>query len=215
MRVTPPHSQRVFMQQRRNARPPQPQRCAVFGCHKWEIYGCHQQLVAALARRDPNSPPVFHRNGIAIRRWRTAWRAACQAAGVPTRCLHDCRPTAARNPPAPDVRRHATLRQSWMQRENWEFETYRPERTLFGSDSSCFPRCWQHAVLAAQRAALEELDLDAASQAAIFAGNFNRVFGGGTSPPGRMLAQGRSRGAPVAAPGPRAGSVTDGASTAK
>ena len=90
-----------------------------------------------------------------------------------------------------------------------------PERMLFGSDSSCFPRGWQHAVLAAQRAALEELDLDAASQAAIFAGNFHRVFGGGASPPGRMLAQGRGRGAPVAAPGPRAGSVTDGASTVK
>ena len=32
-----------------------------------------------------------------IRRWRTAWRTACQAAGVPTRFLHDCRRTAARN----------------------------------------------------------------------------------------------------------------------
>ena len=30
----------------------------------------------------------------------------------------------ARNPPAPDVRRHATLPQSWIQRENWEFETH-------------------------------------------------------------------------------------------
>ena len=89
-----------------------------------------------------------------------------------------------------------------------------PERMLFGSDSSFFPRGWQHAVLAAQRAALEELDLDAASQAAIFAGNFHRVFGGGASPPGGILAQGRSRGAPVAAPGPRAGSVADGATAA-
>ena len=34
------------------------------------------QLVAAWARRDPNSPLVFHRNGIAIRRWRTACRPA-------------------------------------------------------------------------------------------------------------------------------------------
>ena len=83
------------------------------------------RLVAAWARRDPNSPLVFHRNGIAIRPWRTAWRATCQAAGVPTRFLHDCRRTAARNPPAPDVRRHATLPQSGIQRENWEFETHR------------------------------------------------------------------------------------------
>ena len=49
------------------------------------------------ARRDPGSPLVFHRDGIPVRRWRTAWRTACQAAGVPTRFLHDCRRTAARN----------------------------------------------------------------------------------------------------------------------
>ena len=33
----------------------------------------------------------------AHQRRRTAWRTACQAAGVPTRFLHDCRRTAARN----------------------------------------------------------------------------------------------------------------------
>ena len=49
------------------------------------------------ARRDPDSPLVFHRDDIPVRRWRTAWRTACQAAGVPTRFLHDCRRTAARN----------------------------------------------------------------------------------------------------------------------
>ena len=58
-------------------------------------------IAEALARRrarcDPDSPLVFHRDGIPIRRWRTAWRTACQAAGVPTRFLHDCRRTAARN----------------------------------------------------------------------------------------------------------------------
>ena len=48
-------------------------------------------------RRDPGSPLVFHRDGIPIRRWRTAWCTACHAAGVPTRFLHDCRRTAARN----------------------------------------------------------------------------------------------------------------------
>ena len=62
--------------------------------------------VVWLLRRVPRSaghaaPPagyscnnaVFHRDGIPVRRWRTA----CQAAGVPTRFLHDCRRTAARN----------------------------------------------------------------------------------------------------------------------
>ena len=39
------------------------------------------------ARRDPDSPLVFHRDGIPVRRWHTAWRTACQAAGVPTRLV--------------------------------------------------------------------------------------------------------------------------------
>ena len=56
-----------------------------------------EALARRRARRDPHSPLVFHRDGIPIRRWRTAWRTACQAAGVPTRFLHDCRRTAARN----------------------------------------------------------------------------------------------------------------------
>ena len=60
-------------------------------------FAADSRLVAALARRDSKSPLVFHRDGIPVRRWRTAWRTACQEAGVPTRFLHDCRRTAARN----------------------------------------------------------------------------------------------------------------------
>ena len=56
-----------------------------------------EALARRRARRDPDSPLVFHRDGIPVRRWRTAWRTACQATGVPTRFLHDCRRTAARN----------------------------------------------------------------------------------------------------------------------
>ena len=56
-----------------------------------------EALARRRARRDPGSSLVFHRDGIPVRRWRTAWRTACQAAGVPTRFLHDCRRTAARN----------------------------------------------------------------------------------------------------------------------
>ena len=52
-----------------------------------------EALARRRARRDPDSPLVFHRDGIPVRRWRTA----CQATGVPTRFLHDCRRTAARN----------------------------------------------------------------------------------------------------------------------
>ena len=43
-----------------------------------------EALARRRARRDPGSPLVFHRDGIPIRRWRTAWRTACQAAGVPS-----------------------------------------------------------------------------------------------------------------------------------
>ena len=56
-----------------------------------------EALARRRARRDPDSLLVFHRDGIPVRRWRTAWRTACQSAGVPTRFLHDCRRTAARN----------------------------------------------------------------------------------------------------------------------
>ena len=36
-----------------------------------------EALARRRARRDPGSPLVFHRDGIPIRRWRTAWRTAC------------------------------------------------------------------------------------------------------------------------------------------
>ena len=44
-----------------------------------------EALARRRARRDPDSPLVFHRDGIPVRRWRTAWRTACQSAGVSTR----------------------------------------------------------------------------------------------------------------------------------
>ena len=58
-------------------------------------------LAAVLTRRQAvrrvGSPDVFHRGSVTVRVWRTAWRRACRQAGVPTRLLHDCRRTAARN----------------------------------------------------------------------------------------------------------------------
>ena len=47
--------------------------------------------------KPPHRRVFMQQRRIPIRRWRTAWRTACQAAGVPTRFLHDCRRTAARN----------------------------------------------------------------------------------------------------------------------
>jgi hypothetical protein len=52
-----------------------------------------------------------------------------------------------------------------------------PERLVFGTDSSFFPRGWQRAVFDRQRATLDELGVGAAAQAAVFGGNFERMFG--------------------------------------
>lgn len=51
-----------------------------------------------------------------------------------------------------------------------------PERLLFGTDSSFFPRGWQKPIHDAQRGALDAIGADAGVQEKIFAGNFNRLF---------------------------------------
>lgn len=48
-------------------------------------------------RRRRGSPHVFHRDGVAVRAWRTALKDAYRKAKVPNRLVHDCRRTAARN----------------------------------------------------------------------------------------------------------------------
>ena len=51
-----------------------------------------------------------------------------------------------------------------------------PDRLLFGSDSSFFPRGWVKGVYEQQRAALDRLDVGADAREKIFGGNFDRVF---------------------------------------
>ena len=58
-----------------------------------------------------------------------------------------------------------------------------PERILFGTDSSFFPRGWHRAIYNQQRAALIDLGVPDAQQAAIFGGNFERLFGAVASEP--------------------------------
>ena len=53
-----------------------------------------------------------------------------------------------------------------------------PERVLYGSDSSIFPRGYRTDLLATQRALLDELAPDAAAQAAVLGGNLRRLLGG-------------------------------------
>ena len=57
-------------------------------------------------------------------------------------------------------------------------ETLGPDRLLFGTDSSFFPRGWQRPVFESQAAILDDLGIDAGARARILAGNFDRVFGG-------------------------------------
>jgi predicted TIM-barrel fold metal-dependent hydrolase len=51
-----------------------------------------------------------------------------------------------------------------------------PDRLLFGTDSSFFPRGWQRTIFDEQRAALTHAGVAADVQARVFAGNFDRLF---------------------------------------
>lgn len=51
-----------------------------------------------------------------------------------------------------------------------------PERLIFGTDSSFFPRGWQRGVCDIQRAILEDLAVAPTAQALVFGGNFARVL---------------------------------------
>jgi predicted TIM-barrel fold metal-dependent hydrolase len=51
-----------------------------------------------------------------------------------------------------------------------------PDRLMFGTDSSFFPRGWNAPIYDAQRAILEQLGTEDGFRAAIFGGTFNRLF---------------------------------------
>ena len=51
-----------------------------------------------------------------------------------------------------------------------------PERLLFGTDSSFFPRGWQRPVHDAQVAALDAIGVGEDDRAKILGGNFERLF---------------------------------------
>jgi predicted TIM-barrel fold metal-dependent hydrolase len=51
-----------------------------------------------------------------------------------------------------------------------------PDRLLFGTDSSFFPRGWQQGIYAAQVRALEAIGVDDAAKQKILGANFNRLF---------------------------------------
>ena len=51
-----------------------------------------------------------------------------------------------------------------------------PDRLLFGSDSSFFPRGWVKDIFEQQSAALDEVGATAEAREKIFGGNFDRMF---------------------------------------
>jgi predicted TIM-barrel fold metal-dependent hydrolase len=53
-----------------------------------------------------------------------------------------------------------------------------PSRLLFGTDSSFFPRGWQKGIYEEQQRVMSALNVSAADRAAIFGGNFDRLFPG-------------------------------------
>ena len=55
-------------------------------------------------------------------------------------------------------------------------QTLGPDRLLFGTDSSFFPRGWQRPVYETQRSILDDLDVGDDARHQILAGNFDRVF---------------------------------------
>jgi len=52
-----------------------------------------------------------------------------------------------------------------------------PQRLIFGTDSSFFPRGWRQVIHGAQQAALDEAGIEPEVAARIFSGNFERIFG--------------------------------------
>jgi uncharacterized protein len=56
-------------------------------------------------------------------------------------------------------------------------EVVGPDRLLFGTDSSFFPRGWQRQIFEQQQATLDAIGVAPEAQEQIFSGNFQRLFG--------------------------------------
>jgi predicted TIM-barrel fold metal-dependent hydrolase len=86
----------------------------------------------------------------------------------------------------PNVYLDTSSTNSWMRYEGLDLKTVfsraldvlGPERLLFGTDSSFFPRGWNRSVFEAQVEALSSLGVGASSARSIFGGNLEGIFGG-------------------------------------
>ena len=118
--------------------------------------------VAALALRFPSVPVIIPHFGAGF--FREALMAADQC---------------------PNIRLDTSSSNSWMKYHpgltlesvfRQALAVVGPDRLLFGTDSSFFPRGWQQPVYEAQRTALEAIDVRNEAQEKTLGGNFDRLF---------------------------------------
>ena len=120
--------------------------------------------VAAIAVRHPAVPVIIPHFGAGL------FREALMAAQAAPNVVLD---TSSSND---WVRLHGlTLRDVFARALDW----LGPDRLLFGTDSSFFPRGWQRGVSDIQHAILEELGIGQAARDQVFGGNFARLLGSG------------------------------------
>jgi predicted TIM-barrel fold metal-dependent hydrolase len=118
--------------------------------------------LAAVAARFPRVPVIVPHFGAGL--FREALMAADQ-------CPNIYLDTSSSNS---WIRYHPGLTLDGVFRQ--ALEVLGPDRLLFGTDSSFFPRGWQRQIFDEQRQTLDRLGVGAEAQQKIFSGNFHRLF---------------------------------------
>lgn len=118
--------------------------------------------LAAVAARFPKVPVIVPHFGAGL--FREALMAADQ-------CPNIYLDTSSSNS---WIRYHPGLTLDGVFRQ--ALEVLGPDRLLFGTDSSFFPRGWQRQIFEEQRQTLDRLGVGAEAQQKIFSGNFQRLF---------------------------------------
>jgi hypothetical protein len=119
--------------------------------------------LATVAARFPTVPVIIPHFGAGF--FREALMAADQCANIHL----DTSSTNAWVKYHPGLTLEAVMRQA--------LTVVGPDRLIFGTDSSFFPRGWQRAIFEQQKAALDAIGVPAEDQEKIFSGNFRRLFG--------------------------------------
>jgi len=118
--------------------------------------------LAAVASRFPRVPVIIPHFGAGF--FREALMAADQCENVHL----DTSSTNAWMRYHPGLTLESVIRQA--------LEVAGPDRLLFGTDSSFFPRGWQRPIYDLQRTTLAAMGVGAEAQEKIFSGNFQRLF---------------------------------------